>query len=67
MIDIHTDDRGKVVEEVERASEKDNRIRRRAYDLWEREGSPQAGQEKHWAQARQEIESEDAAGRGSSG
>lgn len=40
VIDIHTDDRGKVVEEVERASEKDDRIRRRAYDLWEQRGEP---------------------------
>jgi hypothetical protein len=34
------------------------RIRRRAHEIWEREGRPEGRHEEHWTQARQEIEAE---------
>lgn len=34
------------------------RIRRRAYQIWEREGRPEGRHEQHWAQACQEIAAE---------
>jgi hypothetical protein len=39
----------------------DDRIRRRAQTIWEREGRPEGRHQEHWAQARQEIEAEEAA------
>lgn len=44
--------------------DKEERIRCRAYELWERQGKPEDRQEEHWHQARDEIEmeNEDAAG-----
>ena len=59
----HTDERGKLVEEVERTSEKEERIRRRAYDLWEQEERASGEHEAHWARASREIEAEDALAR----
>ena len=35
----------------------DEAIRRRAYELWEEEGYPQGGHERHWAQAERELRS----------
>ena len=35
------------------------RIRQRAYEIWEREGGGHGGPEKHWHQAEAEIERED--------
>jgi hypothetical protein len=37
----------------------EERIRRRAYDIWEREGRPEGRQEGHWAQACREIATEE--------
>lgn len=31
-------------------------IRRRAYELWEREGRPEGRQNAHWEQARRDVE-----------
>ncbi len=39
----------------------DDRIRRRAHAIWEREGRPDGRQQEHWAQARREIEAEEGA------
>ncbi|GAB5097170.1 DUF2934 domain-containing protein [Caballeronia sp. HLA56] len=36
-----------------------DRIRRRAYELWEREGSPDGRAEEFWEQARTQLEAED--------
>jgi Protein of unknown function (DUF2934) len=36
----------------------EDRIRRRAHEIWEREGRPEGRREEHWAQARREIEAE---------
>lgn len=41
--------------------DREERIRRRAYEIWEREGQPEGRGEAHWAQACAEIDSEDAA------
>lgn len=42
-----------MVEELE------DRIRRRAYQIWEREGRPEGREADHWALAREEIAIED--------
>jgi DUF2934 family protein len=39
----------------------EDRIRRRAQAIWEREGRPEGRQQEHWAQARREIEAEEKA------
>lgn len=41
--------------------DKDERIRLRAYELWQSEGCPQGRQDEHWARAALEIEDEDRA------
>ena len=38
----------------------EDRIRRRAHAIWEREGRPEGRQQEHRAQARREIEAEEA-------
>ena len=39
-------------------------IRRRAHEIWEREGRPEGRHAEHWARARREIEGEGAAPQG---
>lgn len=36
----------------------DDRIRRRAYEIWEREGRPEGREAEHWAAAQAELERE---------
>ncbi|WP_085026280.1 DUF2934 domain-containing protein [Ensifer aridi] len=36
----------------------EDRIRARAYEIWEREGRPDGGHERHWHQAKKELEDE---------
>ncbi|SMH45175.1 DUF2934 domain-containing protein [Azospirillum agricola] len=38
------------------------RISRRAHEIWEREGHPDGRHDEHWAQAEAEIRAEDGAG-----
>ena len=38
----------------------EERVRRRAHEIWEREGRPEGRQAEHWRQAMDEIEAEDA-------
>lgn len=38
-----------------------DRVRRRAYELWEREGRPEGRDREHWEQARREIKAEGGA------
>ena len=38
-----------------------DRIHKRAYEIWEREGRPDGQHDAHWEQARRECEAEDAA------
>jgi len=38
-----------------------NRISRRAHEIWEREGHPHGRHDEHWAQAEAEIRAEDGA------
>lgn len=47
------------------AGGKEERIRRRAYEIWEREGRPDGEHERHWQQAEKELEGEE--GNGESG
>ena len=35
-------------------TESEDRVRARAYALWEREGQPEGGAERHWTQAEEE-------------
>ncbi|MBA1143072.1 DUF2934 domain-containing protein [Mesorhizobium neociceri] len=37
---------------------KEERIKQRAYEIWEREGHPAGRDQEHWDQAVQEIEAE---------
>ncbi len=37
----------------------EDRIRRRAHGVWEREGRPEGRHEEHWGQARREVEAEE--------
>jgi hypothetical protein len=37
----------------------ENRIRRRAHEIWEEAGSPHGLDQEHWEQARREIEQSD--------
>jgi hypothetical protein len=40
---------------------RDDRIRIRAYEIWQREGRPDGRHEDHWVEATREIDEEDAA------
>jgi galactose-1-phosphate uridylyltransferase len=42
---------------------KEERIRRRAYEIWDREGRPDGEHERHWQQAEKELEGEEGAGK----
>jgi hypothetical protein len=44
------------------ADDRQNRIRQRAHELWEREGRPDGAHERHWQQAEGEIAAEDGKG-----
>lgn len=39
-------------------SDKEERIRERAYRLWIEEGQPEGSQERHWEQARRMVDEE---------
>lgn len=41
-------------------SDIEERIRRRAHEIWEREGRPHGRHDEHWAQAQSELAAEDA-------
>jgi hypothetical protein len=42
-------------------SDREDRIRQRAYELWEREGRAEGRAHEHWERAAQELEREEAA------
>lgn len=42
------------------AEDREERIRRRAYDLWQREGAPEGRHQDHWHEAVAQIDAEDA-------
>jgi hypothetical protein len=44
------------------ADSRDERIRRRAYEIWDREGRTHGRHDEHWHQAAAEIDAEDRAG-----
>ncbi|MGK9236843.1 DUF2934 domain-containing protein [Inquilinus limosus] len=43
-------------------SDREERIRRRAYEIWEALGRPEGGQQEHWARAEAEILAEESEG-----
>jgi hypothetical protein len=48
------------------SSEKEDRIRTRAYQIWDRQGRTDGQHEEHWTQASRELESEDTGPAGAS-
>lgn len=44
------------------SSDLEQRIRDRAHQIWEDEGRPEGAQDRHWEQARLEVEAEDRIG-----
>lgn len=50
---------------AERDLGRDERIRRRAYEIWARDGHPAGRDVEHWAQAEREVDDEDRAKHGS--
>jgi hypothetical protein len=44
------------------SSDMEERIRRRAHEIWEQAGRPEGHDEEHWAQAHREITATDTAG-----
>jgi hypothetical protein len=46
--------------ETARASEREERIRQRAYRLWEEAGQPEGAAQDHWDRAAQDLDREDA-------
>jgi hypothetical protein len=42
------------------AAPDDEAVRNRAYEIWQRAGSPDGSHEEHWTQARSELEAEAA-------
>jgi CBS domain-containing protein len=55
---VYLDERGVTVEEREPTSEREDRILRRARELWERAGTPEGRDLQFWEQAAGEIDSE---------
>ena len=47
------------------SDDRDEQIRRRAYEIWEALGRPEGGQQQHWAQAEAEILADECTGTGS--
>jgi hypothetical protein len=41
----------------------EDKVRQRAHALWEHEGRPEGGAERHWAQAEEELQGEEGHGR----
>jgi hypothetical protein len=41
--------------------DRDDRIRRRAHEIWEREGRPHGKDAEHWEQAQREVDAEASA------
>lgn len=46
------------------ADDRDERIRQRAYEIWQKEGAPEGRQAEHWQQAEREIDGETEPKRG---
>ena len=42
------------------SEDREERVRRRAHEIWEREGRPHGDEKKHWEQASNEIDAEGA-------
>jgi len=43
------------------AGDRDERIRKRAHEIWESEGRPEGAHHEHWLKASSEVDAEDAA------
>jgi hypothetical protein len=43
-------------------AERDEKVHERAYATWEREGRPEGGAERHWAEAEEELRAEEQGG-----
>ena len=40
--------------------DREDRIKARAYEIWQREGSPEGHENDHWQEAEQELDAENA-------
>lgn len=49
---------------MDQKDERHERIRQRAYAIWEREGRPEGVKDRHWHQAAEEIAAEEKQGAG---
>lgn len=47
--------------------DREEQIRKRAYEIWEREGRKEGSHEDHWEQAERELSDEQTGGAGGSG
>lgn len=47
------------------SEQRDDKVRERAYEIWESEGRPEAQSEAHWTRACREIDAEAGTGDGS--
>lgn len=48
------------------STDREQRIRERAYRIWEQQGRPEGGHDHHWLQAEREIDEEERGDRASS-
>jgi hypothetical protein len=46
--------------DIARTSDRDERIRQRAYKFWEEAGRPEGSAQDHWVRAAQDLDREDA-------
>jgi len=53
---VEPDEKPETAADRREADAKERRIRRRAYEIWEREGRPEGQALDHWLKARWEIE-----------
>ena len=54
---------GHLMPGADTAAPREARVRRRAYELWERAGRPDGAHEAHWHEAGRQIDGEDGAGK----
>src|SRR5687768_8289682 len=47
--------------EAKMSEDREERVRQRAHEIWEREGKPHGHEKKHWEQASNEIDAEEDA------
>ena len=59
--DFHSSEEGASNMSGQEEQDRDARIRRRAYEMWEAEGRPEGQADRHWSRAAEDLDREDAA------